>query len=157
MVSVADPAAPDADPVVALELGRRAAEHRRFGRRRRRRAVSAARQVDCLVVRAAALLVAGVAAVGHVVALPPEGDALLAATLEHPLVAVAAREVGRRRRHRLCGNGTGSAAARHGDVAAVELVAGVGAVGGAVALPRAEDAVAALAPELPVLIKTGSF
>ncbi len=76
---------------MALKLGGRAAEYRRLHR------CAAVGQEDGLVVGSAARLVAGVAAVRHVVALPPEGDALLATALEHPLVAVSAREVGRRR------------------------------------------------------------
>jgi len=79
---------------MTLKLGGRAAEYRRL---HRCAAPVAVWQEDGLVVGSAARLVAGVAAVRHVVALPPEGDALLATALEHPLVAVAAREVGRRR------------------------------------------------------------
>ena len=79
---------------MALELSSGAAQHRRLHCAATAVAVG---DKDRLVVRATAILIAAITAVRHIVALPPEGDALLTAALEHPLVAVSTREVGCRR------------------------------------------------------------
>ena len=141
LVIVAHPRVPDAVSAVALELAPGTSLH------------TGGHGLNVLIMilvhvtgssGATVPLVTAIIAVTDAVTLPPVGDALLRLALEHPLVAVAPREVG-------AGQG-GDGGVLGGDVGAVlVLIAPVVAVRLTVTLPVTEDAVTIGALELPVM------